>query len=122
MSSGWGKRGGTKKTGRVPSSSGLEKGEGEGCATRTHARTQHGLPPHGFSHLKTKYGLGIWNARCPREKMRKADRTALFSSSPKRMLTDDARFHHRIGSRSQMSRSSNYRAVLGTSWRNLRDR
>ena len=40
----------------------------------------------------------------------------------KRMLTDDIRFHHRIDSRSQMSRSGKCRAVLETSWTSWRGR
>jgi len=51
------------------------------------------------------------------EENRERNQNASFSlsSSLKRVLTDDIRFHHRIDSRSQMSRLGNYRAVLGTS-------
>ena len=74
---------------------------------------------------KPNMGWGI--ARCSgHEEKHKGSENATFSlslsSSLRRMLTDDIRFRHRIDSRSQMSRSGNYRAVPGTSWRSWRDR
>lgn len=45
-----------------------------------------------------------------------------FSSSLKLMLTDNIRFRLRTDSRLRMSRSSDHRGVLGTSWMSLRGR
>ena len=67
----------------------------------------------------------IWamDLRCTEAQERtrgKAER--LLCAFSKHTLTDGNRFRHRIDSRSQMSRSGNYRAVLGTSWRSWRGR
>jgi len=64
--------------------------------------------------------------RSDHEEKRKGSQNASLSlslsSSLEGMLTDGIRFRHRIGSHSQMSRSGNYRAVLGTSWRSWHSR
>ena len=69
----------------------------------------------------TGWGIGMCSDHEEKRKGRQNASLSL-SSSLERMLTDDIRFRHRTGSRSQMSRSGNYRAVLGTSWRSWRDR
>jgi hypothetical protein len=77
------------------------------------------LPPQGVGHSHTETKYGPWRIvqtrNGARKNSRKAEQGTYFFSGPSLKLTDDTRFHLRIGSRSQMSRSSNYREVLGTS-------
>ena len=98
----------------------LRRGGGASSAEGLPHMSGVDLPPHAYSHLETKYGLGICSAQ-RREKTRKRP-GRLFSSSSERMLTDGIHFRHRIDSRSQMNHSSNYRAVLGTPSKNWRGR
>ena len=82
------------------------------CAPPTETATARSEQPRG------RGWAGDSQRTAAREKTRR-EAERLFS---KRMLTDDIHFHHRIDSRSQMSRSGKYRAVLGTSWRSWRGR
>lgn len=82
-------------------------------ATRTQTSNRR-LPPQGHSHT-SKPNMGWGNGmRSGARKARKVDRKLFIFLFPLR-LTDNIRFHLRIGSHSQMSRSGNYREVLGTS-------